>query len=297
MLSVLIPVYNWNITVLVKEIHEQCVELGIVFEIIALDDLSSDLNLKKINAELILPNYKFVPSEINRGNAETRNELSRLAKFDWLIFLDADVKPSSSNFIKKYISFIDENHQNVVYPGGLLYLPESRSDGPLRWEYGVKLEVQSAQEAQKNPYLNFRSCNFMTTKYVMYKSPFVRLSLQYGLNDTNFSLSLEKHKVEVIYVDNPVYHLGLETNEVYVGKQKSIVQNAYWMIKNRPEVAGKLRIISFYNKIKRWGFVPVFSFLFKQFEPILLKNLLSQNPSVFILQLYKLGYLCTLKTE
>ena len=45
MLSILIPVYNYNVVPLVLELHKQCLECEIDFEILCQDDASnSELN-------------------------------------------------------------------------------------------------------------------------------------------------------------------------------------------------------------------------------------------------------------
>ena len=41
MLSILIPIYNYNVYPLVLELHEQCMTLGISFEILCQDDGST----------------------------------------------------------------------------------------------------------------------------------------------------------------------------------------------------------------------------------------------------------------
>jgi glycosyltransferase involved in cell wall biosynthesis len=41
MLSILIPIYNYNAYPLVKELHSQCLEATIDFEILCRDDFSS----------------------------------------------------------------------------------------------------------------------------------------------------------------------------------------------------------------------------------------------------------------
>ena len=47
MLSILIPIYNYNAYPLVLELHKQCLECEIEFEIICQDDASgSDLNIE-----------------------------------------------------------------------------------------------------------------------------------------------------------------------------------------------------------------------------------------------------------
>ena len=51
MLSILIPVYNYNAVDLVQKLHEQASQAGIPFEILLLDD-NSDNNCKRENVVL-----------------------------------------------------------------------------------------------------------------------------------------------------------------------------------------------------------------------------------------------------
>lgn len=297
MLSILIPVYNWDITSLVKQIHAQCEELSIEYEIVVLDDLSPDLALRKVNSDLKLDHYKYIQSDENLGNGQARNHLSGLAKFDWLIFLDADVELVSEYFVKRYRQLALNQNENTVFCGGLLYKDGFKQDGVLRWKYGRKLEVQAPMEAQKDPYLNFKSCNFLLKKKVIETTPFNKMEENYGFDDTSFALSLEKFDVKINYVDNPVFHLGLESNEKFIIKSESSVKNAFWLLRNRPDFAEKLRIVRVYKILQKWKVKKIFSILFKIGKSAILNNLYSQNPSLFLFQVYKLGYLCSLKEE
>ena len=105
MLSVLIPTYNYNAFLLVKEIHQQLTLGEIDFEIICLDDGSkSSINTKneEIN-KFSFTSFKSLPKNI--GRSAIRNLLAKKATYNWLLFLDADVIPVKSNFIKNYIVF------------------------------------------------------------------------------------------------------------------------------------------------------------------------------------------------
>ncbi len=294
MLSVLIPVYNWDITSLVKEIHHQCSELAIDFEIIVLDDFSPDLNLRKINSELKLGNYNYVQSGKNLGNAEARNELSRLAGYDTFLFLDCDVIPVRKEFVKRYLEFTGEKK---IVCGGILYEDLKDDKFSLRWKFGKKHEEIPPLESQKNPYLNIRGCNFFIPREIFLRYPFTTLYASYGYVDTFFALSLQKASVEAVHIDNPVYHLGLEENEVYVHKFEKSIKNAKWLVETHPEIANHLRLVVFYKKMKNLGLHQLISIIFRTFRKPILKNLYSSNPSLFLFQVYKLGYLCSLKEE
>lgn len=294
MLSVLIPVYNWDITSLVKEIHRQCSELSIEFEVIALDDFSPDFSVREKNSGLDLINYKYIQSPHNLGNAEARNELSRQAKFDNLLFLDCDVIPVGADFVKRYLEFAGESK---IVCGGVQYEDLKDNKFSLRWKFGKKHEEISPMESQQNPYLNIRGCNFFISKEIFLRHPFTTLYASYGYVDTFFALSLQEAGVDVAHIDNPVFHLGLEENEVYIRKFHKSIQNAKWLVNEHPEISNHLRLVVFYNKIRKLGLDKVIQMIFPVFKPFVLKNLTSKNPSLFLFQVYKLGYLCSLKEE
>lgn len=294
MLSVLIPVYNWDITSLVKQMHAQCAKLSIEFEILALDDFSPDLSVRNKNSDLELPYYTHHQSPKNLGNAEARNALSKLAKFDHLLFLDCDVMPVRNEFVKRYLQFSGEPK---IISGGIKYEDLKDEKYSLRWKFGKKHEEISPLESQKNPYLNIRGCNFFIPKETFLQHPFTTLRASYGYVDTFFALSLNQAGVEVVHIDNPVFHLGLEENEVYIQKFHKSIQNAKWLAQEYPEISNHLRLVVFYNKIRKYGSDKFIRMIFPLFKSFIVKNLTSKNPSLFLFQVYKLGYLCTLKDE
>ena len=104
MLSILIPTYNYNAFPLVEELQNQAIEAGIAFEIIILDDGSTDeisLNENlKINT---LENCSFEKNETNIGRAKNLNKLATKSQYDWLLFMDCDTFPKSKNCITTYI--------------------------------------------------------------------------------------------------------------------------------------------------------------------------------------------------
>ncbi|HEX8017692.1 MAG TPA: glycosyltransferase, partial [Flavobacterium sp.] len=170
MLSILIPTYNYNVYNLVLELHKQCMELGITFEIIVIDDGSntSILENEKINT-LQYSRYEMLHSNI--GRSKIRNLLAQKGNYQWLLFLDADVFPKNKNFISAYIQCI--NNEEKTVNGGLLY-PEKKPERNklFRWIYGKKREALPPEKRKKNPYLSFLTLNFLINKSVFEKVSF-----------------------------------------------------------------------------------------------------------------------------
>lgn len=113
MLSILIPVFNYEAFSLVEKLHNQAVELNIMFEIICLDD-ASNLFTNENQQINQFQNCSFVILEKNIGRSAIRNLLAEKAVYENLLFLDADTFPVNENFISKYISQIDDS-EKIVY--------------------------------------------------------------------------------------------------------------------------------------------------------------------------------------
>ena len=90
MISVLIPVHNYLITTLVQSLHKQLTVEKIAFEIICLDDASTDKKFTKINKKIReLEGVKYNLLKTNIGRSAIRNKLAKIAQYEWLLFLDA----------------------------------------------------------------------------------------------------------------------------------------------------------------------------------------------------------------
>lgn len=287
MISILIPIYNWNISDLVTELNRQITTLEIEVEVIFYDDFSTDKNKVAINETVINQfGFKFVKSLQNRGIADALNFLSTLATYDWLIYLDADVIPVKSNFIKTYLHLIKD--QNKVLCGGLLYQENKPIEGILRWKYGRKYEVQTTEEANENPFLNFKTCNFLIHKSVLEKTQFKSENNLYGGIDTLFGLSLKKKKIEVVFIENRVYHYGLEDSVSFLRKTDLAVDSMIRLYENQDFSNENTRLVDCYLLLKKYKLAGLFKFFLEVLQPFMNKNLKSDNPSIYIFQFYKL---------
>ncbi|WP_313374754.1 glycosyltransferase family A protein [Chishuiella sp.] len=289
MYSVLVPVYNWDIEKLAICLSHQISKLTINIEVIFFDDFSSNQELLYKNELLIEQlGFKFYKSSVNNGIAHTLNLLAKSSKYEWLIYLDADIIPVQQNFIDFYIHL--NKNRNKIYCGGLLYETNKPKKGVLRWKYGRKYEVQTTQYANQNPYLNFKACNFFVHKSILSKHLFTSNNDNYyAAVDTLFGLKLKNTNVSIEFVDNRVYHLGLDSNEEYLNKAKLYVKSIVKSYKDKQVDMKSIRLIEFYERQNSFK-IKVYSLLFSFTKPIIYMNLLSRYPSIYLFQFFKLGY-------
>jgi hypothetical protein len=218
--------------------------------------------------------------------------LAEQAKYDWLLFLDADVIPVTSAFIQHYIDAIQPN--TVIF-GGYQYEKESTDATKiLRYRYGKEREEKYASERNKNPYTYVFSGNMLVPKSIFLNFNYQANEKNYGM-DIYFGYQLYQHHISVLHLDNPILHLGLETNEVYFQKALQGVESRKKYLLHEKGVDQMNPLVQAYFKLKKMGLIKLAAVGFKIVAPFLKKNILSTNPKLVFFDIYRLGYLCSLE--
>lgn len=294
MLSILIPTYNYDITHLVQEIHEQVSKLDIPYEIRCYDDGSTNETIitsnKTIN-NLVHTSYHILTNNV--GRSAVRNLLAKDAKFGWLLFLDADIIPKNKNFIATYLDAISPKSE-VIY-GGILYTKEKPNQSHLlRWVYGREREALPTPFRQKNSYVSFLTLNFLIKKTVFSKVSFNEDIPNLRHEDTLFSYNLKTKNILVEHIENPTYHLGLEESDHFLKKSLESVDALYLFLNQKLIPKDYTKITRVFFKLKKFGLHYILAFMHSIFEGYFNRNLLSKKPSLFIFDLCRLTYLCKL---
>ncbi|MET3026725.1 glycosyltransferase family 2 protein [Flavobacterium sp. UW10123] len=295
MLSILIPVYNYDVLPLASELVKQCNSCGIIFEIICLDDASQSFILEnqRINQ---FENASYSILEKNMGRSAIRNLLAKKAVYENLLFLDADTIPVNDNFIAKYISQIT-NDEKVIY-GGILYQSTEPSKNNLfRWIYGKKREALEVSERIKNTHLSFLTLNFLIKKSVFTKVRFNEEIPNLRHEDTLFSFDLKQNQIDIVHIENPVFHLGLEDSKTFLRKSEEAVLGLKNLVDSNLIPSEYTKLSSYFKSIKKYHLEGIIVFVFKVFKPAMTKQFLSRKPSLFLFDIYRLGYYCSLKTK
>ncbi len=293
MFSILIPVYNVDVSLLVRKLHGQANRLSANFEIIVCDDGSTDKNIQTSNRELVgLANVVYLENTENRGRIVTRNRLAESARHPWLLFLDADVLPVDEQFLSRYRNFFNQSFD--VAMGGFSYSGE-RPDGQflLRWKFGRKRESVPAHLRNRHPYRVFISANYLVRKTVYLGLLSQLKTTAYG-SDNLIVTILSESKTPVLHIDNPVIHLGLENNKVFLKKSREAVEALLKFSENNPGLQAQNKLYRTFLVVKRFGAVKLLDFVFCINRKQLEKNLLGKNPSLFLFDLYRLGYICNI---
>ncbi len=223
MISICIPIYNFKVIDLVKELSVQTELLDVPSEIILIDDCS-DNSFKNIN-ESVCSKEVYIQLEKNIGRAAIRNQFLKYAKYDYLLFLDCDSIVSYDDFLSQYVNTIKE-HANQLICGGREYpqFPPKRNK-MLRWRYGIKKESMSFELRNKNPNKSFMTNNFVIDRKIFETIQFDERLLEYGHEDTLFGYELKKRNIDITHIDNPILNGDLEDNASYISNTEKAIGN------------------------------------------------------------------------
>ncbi|MCF6307104.1 MAG: glycosyltransferase [Flavobacteriaceae bacterium] len=296
MLSILIPTYNYSVLNLVKRVHKQVLETNILFEIIVIDDFSTAKSSILKNQEIKNMKYCFYSeNKENIGRTATRNLLANTARYNWLLFLDADVLPKYEDFIDRFVERIVENYNLIV--GGIIYQDKKPEDDfILRWKYGKNRESLTVQDREEKKYQSIISGCLFIQKSLFIEINNKMLHNNYGM-DILFQKFLKDVNCSVLHIDNPVYHLGLESNTIFINKALEAVKTTY-LLEKKGLLKNNLRPLQkSYLKLKKVRMISVFSFIISKMKKMMERNFQSNNPNLFWFDLYRLHYYIELKSK
>lgn len=290
MLSILITIYNYNLLPLVKEIHQQCLDLSIDFEILTQDDASNsihNLENEKIN---LLSYSSYVSLKKNVGYRENKNSLVNQSKYENLLILDGDCVLPFPNFVKNYVNQIP--NYDVVY-GGRIHAEKAPSKQQLlRWKYGKFMEDQTVDQRNKNVYRATLFNNTLIKKSIFNSIKFDSSFKKYGHDDTLFSFELQKMNAKIKHIHNPVQHNDIDTNALYVEKTKNSLDNLYLLYKKQLITKEHSKMVSLISKLHTFKISYLLAVFYSFFGRFLENQLKGNNPSLFVFNVFRLTYFC-----
>ncbi len=294
MLSILIPTYEYNVLPLVKELKNQADALPFDYEIIVGDD---SRNILAENEKIAhLSHCTYLKNEKNLGRGQNINFLVEQSQYDWVLIQEADAMPKQDDYLKNWVTILKQTDKSVVF-GGVLYPEEPFAENKLRWLYGTKTEVKKLDFRRKNPYQFVFTWNLALKKELFQTIRFPEYITEYGYEDVVFLKYLKHRNISVDHFENPLIHLNVETNSVFMKKTEQAIENLHFLIQNQRLEYEDTKLGSSYLFLKKSGFLGLFRFLFKQFEKSIRNNLISKKPNLNLFFLYKLGYFCTISPK
>ena len=297
------------------------------FEIIFADDGSADIAAKRCNAAIAqLPFCQYIERPKNAGRSAIRNYLAQMAHHKHLLFLDGDVVIDRPNFVRTYLAH--RTDADVII--GTLHFSRVKTacetteetikqtkiareelqkaknevkdikdeakkatepmlyDDNLKYRYEQQfLAKHPVKKRMQQPYASFRTTNFMVRRDLLLAYPFDETFHEYGYEDTLFGKQLKEHGATLIHIENAATIADYEDNATFVAKTEESLRT---LAAHTHQLQGYSTLLQTANKLKSLHLLPLIAFVFGLFKGLLHKNLCSNSPSVFLFNVYKLGY-------
>lgn len=296
-LSVVIPTYNHNCYKLVHcllanvETLRGEIERGdFRFEIVVADDGSTDPTVVESNRRTgSLPHSRYIERGFNSGRAAIRNFLAREARYEWLLFLDADVDVDSRNdFLNLYVS---AEEADVVYGGLEVWI--YNKNRKLRCAYESEAwRKRTLEQRRLEPYESFSTANFMVRREVMLSHPFDERIERYGYEDVLFGRELERSGISINHINAPVYLLTFDDNAEFVRKTEESLETLHDF---RDDLRGYSHLLATAEKPKLKPLLWALAKGHRLWGEAVREALIKGRPRLWLFSLYKLGYYLNIK--
>ena len=291
-LSVLIPTYNYNARVLVESMAQLASAESITHEIIVGDDAST-CETEWLAAVEGREDVRVLHNPVNLGRARNRNRMAEAARGEWLLFIDCDAQVETAFSLRTYL----QAGEHVLVVCGGLHHPASNPNpkASLRYAYERRADrYRSATHRQQHPYEQLSTFNLLVRRDVFLAIRFDEQCTQYGYEDVLFGADLQRHGISILHIDDPLLHVGLEPNDVFLAKTETALHTLHQL---GQRMKGHSRLATTANRLRRWHLAPACALAFRLLHRPLRHNLLSAHPSLTLFSLYKLGYFLQLQTK
>ena len=219
----------------------------------------------------------------SKGRSQNRNELAQAASGSHLVFMDADALPKTAGFLNRYCNYAP-NAQVIV--GGTAYQPGYKVDS-LRVKIGRLKEQITPAKREKKPYSSFSAFNFMIQRELFLDIQFDARLERYGHEDTLFGQELRRRSATIEHIDNPAYHMGIDSGEVFMNKTAEAVDSLAFLIAEG-SIDEEIMLFKIYRVISLTGLV----YLLRLLHAVVgspLKNALARGwVPLFMYDFYKL---------
>ncbi|HEX8659396.1 MAG TPA: glycosyltransferase [Hymenobacter sp.] len=287
----MIPVFNWNVNKLVKALLAQRTSWTGPVEIIVFDDGSKEVFRVQNRPLAQQAGVRYQELAQNVGRAAIRNQLAAAAQHEWLLLLDSDSLLPDAQFLARYAA---ARSRAAVAIGGTCYaqLPPRDSALRLRWLYGQAREARPAAVRQQTPHAQLSINNALIRTDIFRRYPLDEQLSGYGHEDTKFGLVLAAANVEVLHLDNPVLHDGLEPASTFLAKSEEAVRNLTQL--HREDEAPDSKLLQAVGRVRTWRLDTLAKAALGAAEPRLRRNLLSPKPNLRAFDLLKMHWLLQL---
>lgn len=287
-LSVLAPYYKDDPSALIIALDAQAKNLSGI-EIIIYDDGTQSAaltaHLRDVIPTLTTPVQAIIAAQ-NSGRSSARNRLQEAARADWILFLDADMRPVSKGFLKDYLQLIKHGGADVIFGG---FTVEDKAAEKSRDLHRALSQISDclplAQRQAKGPQF-VASSNLCMRKSILEAEGFDPEFSGWGWEDSEWAARIAQ-QFTLLHAHNPALHLGLETTDTLLNRFATSGPNYLRFTNKHPELA---QTLSLFKISKKLGKVPAQAIMRPILKFIVKAHILPMKARLSALKLWRASH-------
>jgi glycosyltransferase involved in cell wall biosynthesis len=251
-LSVLIPYYNDDPTGLLQALLSQTANQNGV-EILIYDDGTGNAELSaKVCAAVksAQSSVHLMIAHENKGRSFARNTLQENARAEWVLFLDADMRPVSDRFLSDYVQLIDAKAGDIIFGGFTVPEKAESADQELHRALSEVSDCLSLAARQAAGPQFVASSNLAVRKSVLTAEGFDNGFSGWGWEDSEWAARVAK-RFQLIHADIPALHLGLESTDTLLRRFRTSGHNYVRFTEKHPDIAKTLSLYKISQKLRK----------------------------------------------
>ncbi len=250
-LSVLIPFYKDDARDLLERLDAQIG--GQAIEVLLYDDGTNDAELTARMTDAVERSKGpvcLITNTENNGRSAARNQLFVKSRGDWVLFLDADMRPAQDVFLKNYLSFIETCGADILFGGFEVETQQEDADRDMHRALSEISDCLTLDERQAAGPQYVASSNLCVRRDVLHMEPFDSGFEGWGWEDSEWAARVSK-QFKLVHIENPAVHLGLETTETLLQRFATSGPNYRRFTNAHPELAEHLPLFKISKSLGR----------------------------------------------
>ncbi len=243
LITIAVPTYRDDASRMIRALSK-CAESDRT-ELIVYDDGSQNPPMRERMRDA-LKDYPgpgaLVAARDNKGRSHARNRLISHAGSDWILLIDADMLPDSTNFLKVYLAAARACERPALFAGGFsLERVKARGHQKLHAAQSLRSECLDAEARSREPGRNVFTSNLLVHREILHAVTFDQGFVGWGWEDVDWGLRVAQ-QYPVCHLDNTATHLGLDRDSVLMRKYRRSGPNFARLIKRHPEAARSMSL-------------------------------------------------------
>ena len=254
-LSILVPFLRDDPSPLLNALEAEQGDHDHRIEIILLDDGTRNETLtRQLTLQTNASRYgvRLLTAEDNLGRAEGRNRLATEARGDNLLFIDADMLPDRSDFIRSWLRYVNSHNPQACFGGFSVDQAPSDPRYAVHKHMARKSDCLPAHVRALKPEKHVFTSNLLIRKDVFAHHPFDAHFTGWGWEDVEWSMRVAKSHT-ISHIENTATHMGLDTVPALMEKYRQSAANFARIVSLHPEFVAEYPSYLYARRFNRWG--------------------------------------------